>query len=333
MKIFRIAQGADRYPAHVQQPQTIEGVPVTGEELSSSIMLPAYGQAFTLVGRNDAQVIPAPDAKKIFANTIAELVNKYPQQKLSDLIKRYISRKRDFRIRIGYQPVPRGEIFAIPIFEDNPFHEVKIEFTAILQLAGYRLAEGIDVAERHVENAAARKSPDTQEDVMEKVRAAGHLVRNGVVKIESVGARGTNWDTGYTMIARGLPANELREMISWFANVLNTDLANTRALNNNSPHFKLTMAVEVSALMNSLGLGKEYADAVNAIKDHESSHRRSKENTLTLDINLRDYQDKVKNYLMSSPRLLEILSAAGRTPEQSRTIIETAFYGQPPAHA
>lgn len=106
------------------------------------------------------------------------------------------------------------------------------------------------------------------QEALLKANAAGRIVGNSTLLIESIGARITNWYTGYNLIISEEATAQIIASLPWFVEVTNEDVSNRLA----NKGFKLTKKSEVSQIMASLGAWDRYAEAVEKIKTFEDEH-------------------------------------------------------------
>ena len=146
-----------------------------------------------------------------------------------------------------------------------------------------------------------QRACQTITQAIQKAEAAGRIVANGHVLIESIGARTTNRHTGYNLVISQEDNAYLYNALPWFVSITNEDVSNRTAKHG----FKLTQKGEVSELMAAFGVWDKYAAAVETIHAFEDAHE------------LREVYDKNHRIDNSDDRMTVTLDL----PEMADTVL------------
>jgi hypothetical protein len=168
------------------------------------------------------------------------------------------------------------------------------------------------------------------QDALIKANAAGRIVGHATLLIESIGARVTNWHTGYNLLIAEEATADIIASLPWFVEVTNEDVSNRLARKG----YKLTKKSEVSQIMAALGAWDAYANAVETVKAFEDKHdiaAKHKEHgrisnateRKTVEVPLRDMQDAILESLRNE--IAKHLNVSDNAAELIAIAVEYAY--------
>jgi len=278
-----------------------------------------YGRAFVL-RENDAVIMDNGKVNDAFVTAFVQLINK--NKELNQKVKLYIAHNKPFQLG-AYLSSERNNRYLIPSFDGMGISQLKVEFTALLPFDVTLPTVGHQVP---TETEMILKEANDLEGLIEMMNAAGFITGRGKMAIGTIGSRSTNWDTSYNLHIDGVSVSILQKVLTWFTDISNENMHNlTPTERGNS--FDLTQRKEVESLMNRMGLGKEFYQVVNRIKDFEDEKglKRKyqkekripdyKEKTQILTLDLKEKQTQILRSLtrkiLSVPTYVNILNARG----------------------
>ena len=149
-----------------------------------------------------------------------------------------------------------GKIRLVPSVNGMGKSDLKAEFTGLIEQKT-EIAVG-----RHTTANPALESATSADECMQL------LAEYSTLKVESIGARGTNWDTGYSIEIVELPTNEIRTILQQHVTIVNSDSNNETR----STGYTLTTRSEVKRFMEACGIGHLFNKAVQQVKRFEDEH-------------------------------------------------------------
>ena len=154
-----------------------------------------------------------------------------------------------------------SKVYAVPSINGLAASSIRFEFTGEVERVALVEAPITPSIIRNVKKMmASAKSDDDRLNL---------ICEHATLRVESIGARVTNRDTGYTILFRNVNTPYLRKVISGCVKVVNQDHRNQEWEHG----FVLTCQSEVAEFMAAVGLGKEFLTVVEEVKEFEAVNR------------------------------------------------------------
>lgn len=214
---------------------------MTTAELTNKTFVPTE----LILRDHDHNPLPTEKIKEVIANALLTLQSRF---------ERHFSASPITYVGITIEKAGK-QIRLVPSVNGMGKNALKSEFTSIV-----KQQSEIAVA-RHPKSKPIEAAPATDE-------CLSILAEHATLKVESVGARETNWDTGYTIEINSLPTDEIREILNSHMSLTNSDKRNECR----DSGFTLTTRSECQKFMELCGKGKAFNEAVTQVKRFEDEH-------------------------------------------------------------